>query len=48
MFGPCRGVTLKTSGAAKQFRELGWRVEISHRKFVVEEELEVAQCRLDM
>jgi hypothetical protein len=41
MRGPCRGFVLKTIGAKTQFRELDWKVEISHGKFVVKEELEV-------
>jgi hypothetical protein len=32
---------LKIFGATTQLRELDWRVEVSHGKFVVEEELEV-------
>jgi hypothetical protein len=32
---------LKTFGAKTQFTELDWRVEVSHGKFVVEEELDV-------
>jgi hypothetical protein len=31
-----------------QLREMDWRVEVSHRKFVVEEELEVGLCRLNV
>jgi hypothetical protein len=41
MRGPCRGVVLKTFGATTQLRGLGWRVEVSHGKFEVEEEEEV-------
>jgi hypothetical protein len=33
--------TLTTFGATTQLRELDWRVEVSHGKFVVEVELEV-------
>jgi hypothetical protein len=32
---------LKTFGATAKLRELDWRVEVSHGKFVVEEEFEV-------
>jgi hypothetical protein len=34
--GLCRE-TLKTFGAKRQLRELDWRFEVSHGKFVVEE-----------
>jgi hypothetical protein len=33
---------LKTFGATMQLRELDWRVEVCHRKFIVEEKLEVS------
>jgi hypothetical protein len=39
--GQCREVILKTFGATTQLRELDWRIEISHGKFVVKEQLEV-------
>jgi hypothetical protein len=39
--GPCRGVIFKTFGATMQLRVLDWGAEISHGKFVVEEELKV-------
>jgi hypothetical protein len=38
--GPRQGVILKTLGATTQLTEFDWRVEVSHGKFVVEEELE--------
>jgi hypothetical protein len=40
--GPCQGIILKTFSTTMQLTELDWRVELSHRKFVVEEELEVS------
>jgi hypothetical protein len=39
--GSRRGVILKTSDATTQLTELDWTVEVSHRKFIVEDELEV-------
>jgi hypothetical protein len=35
-------------GITMQFRELDWRVEVLHGKFVVEEECEVGLCRFNM
>jgi hypothetical protein len=32
---------LKIFGATTQLTEIDWRIEVSHGKFVVEEELEV-------
>jgi hypothetical protein len=39
--GPCRRVVLKAFDVTAQLTELDCRVEVSHGKFIVEEELEV-------
>jgi hypothetical protein len=45
---PYRGVILKRFGATTQLTEWNWRVEVSHGKFVVEDELEVGLWKLNV